>query len=123
MANERDYSLNQTGPKVQQLLDAIQPPIQTVQPAGGMLPNMVYRFGVLEEDTVFDTSASSETSIPNSYFFTFETGATVPNIQLPVIRGWNKDDVPVFEPNTYYEIYIIDGIGSYVAAGLTVQAN
>ena len=120
MHNNNDYPLTHNGAKVQQLLDAIQPAIQTVQPVTGMLPNRIYSFGFITEDTTFLLNTTDiDSSIANCYHWVFITGGTAPTITWPAsIRMWTEGDAPEIEEYTYYEIDVMNGVAVYVAIEL-----
>ena len=116
MSNARDKQLTQNGAKIQQLLDAIQPAIQTTQPVTGMLPNIVYNFGELQGDTTFlmDTT-NVDPSILNHYYWMFDTPSTAPTITFPAaITSWNGGSAPTINASKHYEISVINGIGCFM---------
>ena len=116
----RDKQLTQNGARVQKLLNAIQPPIGTSQPAGGFLPNIFYALGTLSEDTTFSLAAPAQedANIPNHYYWTFETGSTVPDINFPEGIIWKDGEEPTIEENTHYEISVVRGFGAFMAIEL-----
>jgi len=118
MPNNNDYPLTQNGEKVQQLLDAIQPPVGTAQPSGGFLPNKLYNLGELSDDTTFALAAPSDNTIVNHYYFTFETGATAPTITWPTGIVWMGGEAPEIAENSHYEISILNGIAAYMEVEL-----
>ena len=115
MPNARDKQLTQSGAQVQKLLNAIQPPVGTVQPVTGMLPNILYNFGVLEGDTTFLLAPPEDAMIINHYYWMFETGETAPTITFPAeITSWNGGEAPEIEAGHHYEISVLNGIGAFM---------
>lgn len=119
MSNNRDKFFTQTGDKIQQLLNAIQPPFQTAQPAGGMLPNIMYVLGELSGDTTFAFAAPTDNTIVNHYYFTFDTPSTAPTITWPAaITMWADGDEPTIEESTHYEVSVINGVAAIMGVKL-----
>jgi hypothetical protein len=121
----RDKQLTQNGARVQKLLNAIQPPIGTSQPAGGFLPNIFYALGTLLADTTFSLAAPAQedANIVNHYYWTFETGSTVPDINLPAGITWIGGEAPTFEENTHYEISVLNGIGAFMSVEIEQEGE
>lgn len=91
-------------------------PVTTI-PVGGFLPNVVYDLGTLTTDTVFSL-ASLVSGIVNCYYWTFSIGSTVPTITMPQtgISAWVEGSEPTIEANTYYEIFVRNGVATYIKA-------
>ena len=117
----QDFSFTQPGEKIQQLLNAIQPPIQTSQPGGGMLPNTIYDLGKLEGDTVFLLASPTDNTIPNPYHWTFDTGSTAPTITWPSGIIWPDDFEPGIDTNKHYEVFVRKGYASMLIYSLPTE--
>lgn len=94
---------------------AIHPDIVSSQPAGGMLPNVLYKLGTLTGNVTISFAAASDATIENEYKFTFTAGSTAPTITWPAaITGWAgncvEDGAPVITGGNYYEVSVMDGI-------------
>ena len=123
MPNTRDKFFSQTGDKIQQLLNAIQPPFQTTQPVGGMLPNIMYNFGELSGDTTFLMAAPADNTIVNHYFWMFDTPSTAPTITWPAaITMWADGNAPTIGESTHYEVSVINGVAAIMAVELPTQS-
>lgn len=115
MPNARDKQLTQNGAKIQQLLDAIQPAIQTTQPVTGMLPNILYNFGELEGDTTFLMATPEDATIVNHYYWMFDTPSSAPTITWPAgITAWFGGSAPTINADKHYEISVLNGIGAFM---------
>ena len=96
----------------------------SVIPNTGMLPNVVYNFGVLSANTTFTLAATTDNTIANVWMWTFETGDTVPTLVFPNViwtdasKTEEVDGVtmPVIEVNKYYEVTIMNGYGTIMSA-------
>lgn len=86
--------------------NTVFPETQTAQPSGGFAPNIVYILGTISNDTTFTLAEPSDANINNHYYFTFDTGETVPTITWPVGITWLNDEIPTLEANTHYEVSI-----------------
>lgn len=107
----RDKQLRQTGNRVQELLDAVQPPIVTTLPQGGFVPNIVYNLGPLTGTVTFALATPTDNTIVNHYYWMFDTGNTAPTITWPANIDWKGGAAPTIEANTHYEISILNGKG------------
>lgn len=88
--------------------------IQTTQPNGGMLPNLLYRFGTITTDTTFVLAAASDNTIINVWFWVFDIGSTVPNITFPTTGiTWDGGNAPTVSANKHYEISVMDGVALF----------
>ena len=98
--------------------------VTSVIPNTGMLPNVVYNFGVLSANTTFTLAAATDNTIANVWAWTFETGDTVPTLAFPNViwtdtsKTEEVDSVtmPVVEANKHYEVTIMDGYGTVMSA-------
>ena len=94
---------------------ALRTTVETCQPQGGMLPNVMYNLGLLSGDTTFAFASPSDNSIANHYFFTFSTGATAPIITWPAAIGnWFGGSAPTINAFKHYEVSVLDGYALYV---------
>lgn len=112
----RAYVLKQTGPEVQEALDKIIAPNATdVQPEDGMLPNVLYTLGTLSGAVTFRLAPALERSYISHWFWTFETGATVPSVTWPdAIVKWNGGHAPELRHNRHYEISLLGGVAAFM---------
>lgn len=82
----------------------------TAQPAGGMLPGVLYNLGTLSGGVVF-TLAAGDGEV-NHYYFTFDTGASGAIITWPPeVLSWFGDYAPYIDPSRHYEVSILNGVG------------
>lgn len=98
-----------TGTALRQvLLDllAIDTPVATSIPSGGLLPGVVYELGELSGSVTL-TLAAGTTGAAAHYYLTFDTGATAPTITWPAV-SW-LGDAPEIGANMHYEVSILDG--------------
>ena len=94
------------------IYNGIHPAVASAQPAGGMLPNVMYNLGELQGDTAFTFASPSDNTIVNHYYFAFDTPSTAPTITWPAaITAWNGGTAPTINASKHYEISVIDGIG------------
>ena len=86
--------------------------VQTTQPVGGMLPNLLYAFGTISTDTTFALATPTDNTIINLYFWTFDIGSTVPNITFPTtgITKWEGGSAPTVQANKHYEVAVLGGV-------------
>lgn len=93
----------------------VHPAFGSSQPAGGMLPNVLYKLGTLTGTVSISFAAATDSTIENEYKFTFTAGSTAPTITWPAsITGWAgncvEDGLPVITGGNYYEVSVMDGI-------------
>ena len=93
----------------------VHPATGSSQPAGGMLPNVLYKLGTLTGTVSITFAAASDATIENEYKFTFTAGSTAQIITWPAaITGWAgncvEDGAPVITGGNYYEVSVMDGI-------------
>ena len=95
--------------------DEIHPAIQSSQPAGGFLPNVIYNLGTLSGNTTFALATPADSSVANHYYWTFDTGSTAPTITWPSsITGWNGGSAPTINASKHYEISVLNGVGAFM---------
>lgn len=93
-------------------------PVASAIPQGGMLPNVLYLLGTISINTTFPLAAATDNTIVNVWTWTFETGATAPQITWPQDIIWNGGEPPVIVGNYHYEISVMDGVASFIEAPL-----
>ena len=103
-------------PSAKATYDAINPSVQSSQPAGGMLPNVLYKLGTLTGSVTIAFATPDDNTVENEYRFTFTADSTAPTITWPAsITKWagNALDsgLPNVEADTYYEVSVEDGLG------------
>ena len=81
-------------------------PVATSQPAGGMLPNVVYDLGTLTGTVTFSLATPSDNTIANPYHWTFETGSTAPTITWPSGLTWAGGSAPTINASKHYEVMV-----------------
>lgn len=96
--------------------DEVHPATGSSQPAGGMLPNKLYKLGTLTGNVSIAFASPSDNTVENEYKFSFTAGSTAPTITWPnSITKWagNALDsgLPNVEADTYYEVSVVDGMG------------
>jgi len=96
--------------------DEVAFPVQTSQPSGGFLPNILYALGTLTGTVSFAMAAAADSTKMNHYYWTFETGSTAPTISSwpSAITGWNGGSAPTIAANKHYEISVLNGIAAYM---------
>jgi hypothetical protein len=102
-----------TSPKaVKEYVDGKDTKVYNSQPVGGMLPNAVYDFGIIDTDMTF-TMAQTVPGIANLWCWTFSTSSTTVNVTFPNdIVQWSGGSAPTIGKNKYYEIYVMNGYAS-----------
>lgn len=98
-------------PSAKAVYDAVNPAIESIQPAGGMLPNVLYNFGQLSNNIAFLLGTISDASIVNHFYWIFETGSSVPTITWPAGLSWFGGSAPQIAANKHYEISVLNGVG------------
>lgn len=92
----------------------VHPAFGSSQPAGGLLPNVLYKLGTLTGNVTISFAAASDATIENEYKFTFTAGAAL-EIAWPVaITAWAgncvENGAPVITGGNYYLVSVEDGI-------------
>ncbi len=89
--------------------------VASSQPAGGMLPNVLYDFGELPGDTTFLMAAATDNTIANHWYWIFDTPPSAPTITWPAaITSWQGGSEPAVAASTHYEISVINGVAAYM---------
>lgn len=112
-----DAVRNTTGDDLQDLLDdkSDKVPVALTIPSGGMLPNVLYNLGTLSSNTTFTMASATDASQLNHWYWTFNTGSTVPTFTFPnTITSWVGDEPPTISANKHYEISVLGGVGAYL---------
>lgn len=104
-----DKNSNDKTASAKAVYDEVHPEVQSVQPAGGMLPNILYNFGQLSGNTTFSLGAVVA-GIVNHYYWMFDTAATAPTITWPSGLSWFGGSAPEIGANKHYEISVLNGI-------------
>lgn len=96
----------------------VHPATASSQPAGGMLPNVLYKLGTLTGSVTIAFATPADNTVENEYKFTFTADSTAPTITWPAsITKWagNALDsgLPDVEADTYYEVSVVDGNGIF----------
>ena len=105
-------------PSAKATYDAINPPVQSSQPSGGFLPNVVYDLGTLTESVTFALAAGMTGKV-NAYHWTFDTGSTAPTITWPANIIWPDDVTPTVDANKHYEVLVRNGYASILVFSLS----
>ena len=96
----------------------VHPATASSQPAGGMLPNVLYKLGTLTGSVTIAFATPSDNTVENEYKFTFTSDSTAPTITWPAaITKWAgnalDNGLPDVEASTYYEVSVVDGAGIF----------
>lgn len=92
--------------------DEVHPAVASSQPAGGLLPNVLYNLGTLTGSVTFALATPADATIVNHYYWTFETGSTAPTITWPAGVTWLGGSAPTINASKHYEISVLNGIGT-----------
>ena len=87
--------------------------VETSQPQGGFLPDVIYKLGTLTGSVTF-ALAAAVTGNANHYFIVFDTGSTAPTIVWPSGLTWVDGSAPAPSANKHCEVSIMDGIAAYL---------
>ena len=87
--------------------------VETSQPQGGFLPDVIYKLGTLTGSVTF-ALAAAVTGNANHYFIVFETGSAAPTIIWPAGITWASGSAPAPSANKHCEVSIMDGIAAYL---------
>lgn len=96
--------------------DFVKPAMGSSQPAGGMLPGVLYNLGTLTGSVTVSFAAAADASVENEYKFTFDADSTAPTITWPnSILGWAgnclDNGAPLIAASKHYEVSVIGGYG------------
>ena len=113
VAKDKEDNNKTTGAKA--VYDEIHPAVESLQPARGMLPNVMYNFGTLVDHTQFSMASASNNAIVNHWYWTFDTPSTAPTITWPAaITSWFGGSAPTINAGKHYEISVLNGIGCWM---------
>ena len=103
-------------PSAKAVYNEIYPKVEPITWNTQLKPNIMYvcqsEFNNVYITWTFDTPVPD---IVNHYYWVFDTGYGTPTIVWPVeITKWTGGSPPVINPNTHYEISVIDGVASYI---------
>jgi len=87
--------------------------IETTNPSGGFLPDVVYKLGEITGNVTFALAAAVNGNT-NHYFWSFTAGSTPPTITWPSGMAWADGEGPTIVASGYYEISVLDGIAAYL---------
>lgn len=98
--------------------DEVHPATSNSIPAGGLVPNVLYKLGTLTGSVTIVFATPEDANVENEYKFTFDTSSTAPTITWPAaITKWagNALDsgLPNVETDTYYEVSVVDGLSVF----------
>lgn len=111
-------STNTEYPSAKATYDAINPSVQSSQPAGGFAPNVVYDLGELTGSVTF-ALAAGVTGKVNAYHWTFDTGSTAPTITWPANIIWPDGFTPSVDASKHYEVLVRNGYASMLVFSLS----
>ena len=117
VAADKANNSKTTGAKA--VYDFVKPATQSSQPAGGMLPGILYKLGTLTGSVTISLASPSDASVANEYGFTFTAGSTAPTITWPAGVSWagnclDSNGVPEITGGNSYEVSILDNKGIIV---------
>lgn len=87
--------------------------VETSQPQGGFLPDVIYKLGTITGSVTF-ALAAAVTGNANHYFIVFDTGSAAPTITWPAGLTWADGSAPTVVASKHYEVSIMDGIAAYL---------
>lgn len=94
----------------------VKPDKESSQPAGGMLPDVLYELGTLTGSVTIALASPADANVENEYKFTFDADSTAPTITWPnSITGWAgnclDNGAPLIAASKHYEVSVIGGYG------------
>ena len=106
-----------TGSKA--VYDFVKPATQSSQPAGGLLPGILYKLGTLSGSVSITLASPSDSNVANEYAFTFTADSTAPTITWPSGVEWagnclDANGAPEITGGNSYEVSILDSKGIIV---------
>lgn len=96
-------------------------PVASAIPQDGMLPNVLYQLGTIasvDPNDSFPLAAATDNTIANVWMWTFETETKLTIAWPQGITAWNGGETPIIAENYHYEISVMDGVASFIAAPL-----
>ena len=85
--------------------------VETSQPSGGFLPDVIYKLGTLTGSVTF-ALAAAVTGNANHYYIVFDTSSTAPTITWPNGLTWASGSQPTISASKHYEVSILDGVAA-----------
>ena len=76
-----------------------------------LLPNIYYRKTNQSSSLSITLAAETDSTILNEYFVEFTTASSGTTISLPSSIKWANGETPTFDPNTTYQISIVNNLG------------
>ena len=74
-------------------------------------PNIYYRKTNQSSSLTITLAAETDSTILNEYLIEFTTASTGTTISLPSSIKWANGEKPTFDPNTTYQISIVNNLG------------
>ena len=88
--------------------------VETEQPSGGFLPDVVYNLGTITGTVAFALAAAVPGQL-NHYFWMFDTGSAAPTVTWPSSNfAWADGAGPTIAPSKHYEISVLNGIATFL---------
>lgn len=110
IVSDKNNNTKAASPKA--VYDEIHPVIQTSIPSGGLKPNVLYNFKSSQVGNTpnFAFAASENSSVVNHWYWTYDSGSTIPNPGLPQNITW-ANGTPTFAANKHYEFSVLGNYG------------
>lgn len=86
--------------------------VETSNPSGGFIPDVVYSLGTLTGAVTFALAAAVTGNV-NHYFWMFDTGSTAPTITWPAGITWAGGSAPTVAASKHYEVSVLGGVAYY----------
>ena len=109
---QTDKASNDKTSSPKSVYDEVHPALQSTQPQGGFLPNVVYDLGEITGTVTFALASPTDNTIPNPYHWTFDTGSTAPTVTWPSGIVWPDGVTPTIDANKHYEVLVRNGYAS-----------
>lgn len=76
-------------------------------------------FGTITSSCTFLLEEVSTDGLEHIYTWIFTTGSTAPTINWPAeITMWNGGEIPEIKDNKYYEVSVMNGVGTVISADI-----
>ena len=115
IATDKTSDAKTASPKA--VYDFVKPAMQSSQPAGGMVPGILYNLGTLTGSVTISFASPADASVVNEYGFTFDADSTAPTITWPnSVTSWagnclDSNGAPVIAASKHYEVSVIGAYG------------
>lgn len=96
--------------------------VDDTMPVDGMLPNVLYELGELDNDTEFVLAAPVEGEV-NHYYWTFDAANDITITWPADILIWNGDDAPEITAGNHYEISVLNGVGAWLESSIPTEPD